>query len=48
MENEKKVYEEPVVTMVKFDFSERIAASNCIMDDMDACGCESPAELFNF
>lgn len=33
MENEKKVYEEPVVTMVKFDFSERIAASSCGFTD---------------
>lgn len=29
MENEKKVYEEPTVAMVEFDFSERIAASSC-------------------
>lgn len=29
MENEKKVYEEPAVTLVKFDFSDRIAASGC-------------------
>lgn len=29
MDNEKKVYEEPTVTMVEFDFSDRIAASNC-------------------
>lgn len=35
--NEKKVYEEPVVTKVEFDFSDRIAASACegseMMDD---------------
>ena len=29
MDNEKKVYEEPTVTMVEFDFSDRIAASAC-------------------
>ena len=29
MDNEKKVYEEPTVTMVEFDFSDRIAASVC-------------------
>ena len=29
MDNEKKVYEEPTVTMVEFDFSDRIAASSC-------------------
>ena len=29
MDNEKKVYEEPTVTMVEFDFSDRIAASGC-------------------
>ena len=29
MENEKKLYEEPTVKMVEFDFSERIAASAC-------------------
>lgn len=29
MEKEKKVYEEPTVKMVEFDFSDRIAASGC-------------------
>ncbi|SCW44172.1 hypothetical protein SAMN02910456_01164 [Ruminococcaceae bacterium YRB3002] len=29
MENEKKVYETPVVTKVEFDASERITASGC-------------------
>lgn len=33
MENEKKVYEEPTVAMVEFDFSERIAASLCTSTD---------------
>ena len=30
MENEKKVYETPEVTMVEFDASDRITASGCI------------------
>ena len=29
METEKKVYEEPTVKKVEFDFSDRIAASGC-------------------
>lgn len=29
MENEKKVYETPVVTKVEFDASDRITASSC-------------------
>lgn len=29
MENEKKVFEEPVVEKIEFDFSDRIAASGC-------------------
>ena len=29
MDNEKKVYEEPTVTMVEFDFGDRITASSC-------------------
>jgi len=38
MDNEKKVYEEPTVTMVEFDFSDRIAASPCIWEsDPDDC-----------
>lgn len=28
---EKKVYEEPVVEKVEFDFSDRIAASGCYL-----------------
>ena len=37
MDNEKKVYEEPTVTMVEFDFSDRIAASSCGVFTSD-CG----------
>lgn len=37
MDNEKKVYEEPTVTMVEFDFSDRIAASSCGLGTSD-CG----------
>lgn len=29
MQNEKKAYETPVITLVKFDASDRITASNC-------------------
>ncbi len=32
--DEKKVYEEPTVTMVEFDFSDRIAASACEASEM--------------
>ena len=39
MDNEKKVYEEPTVTMVEFDFSDRIAASPCNEIPID-CGNE--------
>lgn len=35
MDNEKKVYEEPTVTMVEFDFSDRIAASSCGWGESD-------------
>lgn len=38
MDNEKKVYEEPTVTMVEFDFSDRIAASGCGEAPWDDCG----------
>lgn len=39
MDNEKKVYEEPTVTMVEFDFSDRIAASACGWgSDPEDCG----------
>lgn len=41
MENEKKVYEEPTVKMVEFDFSDRIAASGCAFDpDADTGPCD--------
>ncbi len=40
MDNEKKVYEEPTVTMVEFDFSDRIAASACGLSTSE-CG-QSP------
>ena len=41
MDNEKKVYEEPTVTMVEFDFSDRIAASSCgFKPGTDFCGNE--------
>lgn len=40
MENEKKVYETPVVTKVEYDASDRITASICVFtsfgwDDSD-------------
>ena len=35
MDTEKKVYEEPTVKMVEFDFSDRIAASGCAMGVLD-------------
>ena len=42
MENEKKVYEEPTVTMMEFDFSERIAASGCNYAPLDPeTSCDS-------
>ena len=38
---EKKVYEEPSVTMVEFDFDEVLTASGCIVEisysDLDGC-----------
>lgn len=40
MDNEKKVYEEPTVVMVEFDFSDRIVASACGLVTSD-CG-QSP------
>ncbi len=41
MDNEKKVYEEPTVTMVEFDFSDRIAASGCDYVPVSFDGCNS-------
>ena len=38
MENEKKVYETPVVTKVEFDASDRITASGCASPYGDYCG----------
>ncbi len=38
MDTEKKVYEEPTVKMVEFDFSDRIAASS-------SCGFNGGADL---
>ena len=35
---DKKVYEEPEVTMVEFDFSDRIAASLCVSEMMEDDG----------
>ncbi len=37
MDTEKKVYEEPTVKMVEFDFSDRIAASGCAMMNEGVC-----------
>ncbi len=41
MENEKKVYEEPTVTMVEFDCSDRISASGCNEFPDEVSGCNS-------
>lgn len=42
---EKKIYEEPTVQKVEFDFKTRIANSNCtyvaILKDYDENGCMS-------
>ena len=40
METEKKVYEEPTVKMVEFDFSDRIAASGCTVMDGWSSECD--------
>ena len=38
MDTGKKVYEEPTVKMLEFDFSDRIAASGCTFD-LPVSGC---------
>ena len=40
MNTEKKVYEEPTVKMVEFDFSDRIAASGCALSSWNMTGPE--------
>ena len=37
MENQKKVYETPVVTKVEYDASDRITASGCIVSAPGFC-----------
>ena len=37
MEEQKKVYETPVVTKVEYDASDRITASCCIMVGLTVC-----------
>lgn len=34
MKTEKKTYEKPTVQKVEFDFQTRIAASNCVGDEV--------------
>jgi len=37
MENQKKVYEPPVVTKVEYDASDRITASGCMIQSATIC-----------